>query len=275
MKLPFIFFTLFYTSALLQGQNWLRAREAPPEQIDQLKQSGNACGPTCLLAAFGSGTERWEKVAKRVTSVNDRGRIQTVIRHWGMKKSRTLPNRLRYDFRKGVNYGDLHDMANEMREGTGLPEIEALSGFKKKKENSVELINRLHTAMSNSLKSGLPPIINLRRFAHYRLTSSLPKAWNPVQGHFVVMTGLDRDFNKGDFSFQFEYMDPWGGQIKYGTIQVPAASFYAAEPFGGKPGIVFKNPCLIALVPESRLGIHRLKKNEKTVVTLSGLLGHF
>ena len=47
--------------------------------LNQLRVSGNACGPAALLSAFGFGSERWQELGKTVPGSNDRQRISAVI----------------------------------------------------------------------------------------------------------------------------------------------------------------------------------------------------
>ncbi len=121
-------------------------------------------------------------------------------------------------------------------------------------------MKRSHTLMARSLKKGFPPIINIRRYAYRNSKEVGKKSWWPIRAHFVVVTEIPKKLSYPYGFYKIKYIDPYGGFIREGQIQV-----YTGD---------FKNsPFLIANMPDALVGKSLVKKNEPTILTLSAIIG--
>jgi hypothetical protein len=250
---------LLLFSGVALGQVDIVAPNSSFPPVNQLKISGNACGPAALLNAFGFGNKKWQEVGAAVPGKNDRSKLTYVIRGYGLKPSRHL-ERLRWTKSHGVNLLDLADMANEMRGSRWLPKIGSEVFVKERHELDSVLLRRIHSKLAYSLKKGLPPIISLQRLAEPSQNAASPLNWRIVHGHFIVLTALPSRLERSASSFSFQYVDPWGGQTHTGTIHVHPNRRY---------------PGALAVIPNSEVGKHNLKRGERSVVTVSAALGDF
>ena len=160
-----LFFILCCTLPLSAQNNWLAAPNLTPSPINQLRASGNACGPACLLDAFQCGSEKWSDSAKAIKGESERSRLIKIIQSYGARPSKLIPTRRRWDQRGGVNAEDLTAMANEMRTRSWMGTVKQEILFKGSRETPAKLLQRSHTKLRKSLKKGLPPIMSIRRVA--------------------------------------------------------------------------------------------------------------
>jgi hypothetical protein len=229
----------------------------PP--VNQLKVSGNACGPAALLNAFGLGSRKWQEVGRAVPGSTDRTRLTYLIRAYGLKQSQHL-DRLRWTKTRGVNLLDLTDMANEMRGSRWLSKISNEVFVKDNKESDAKLIRRIHSRLTYSMKKGFPPIVSLQRLAEPAKQESNALSWRLVHGHFIVLTALPSKLDSNATSFPFRYVDPWEGKILEGTVLLDPNCSY---------------PAALVSVPQTDVGKRHLKSGEQSVISLAAALGSF
>jgi len=247
----------------LQAQDgWLTTpvRNSPP--VNQLRTSGNACGPACLLDAFRSGSKKWQASIAQIKGDNDTQKIIGVIKAHGKKGSQLDPKRARWNTRQGVNAQDLVDMANEMRSGRWMGTVQQTLFFSKGRESPTDLLQTTHERLSKSLKKGLPPILSVRRVALRAPSRNTAPLWLTVKRHFVVLTGLPTKLPKNATSFRVTYHDPWGGKDCQGIIRI---TDHATRTLG----------TLIADFPDSKIGRDLIRRGESTELSLASAIGLF
>ncbi len=234
--------------------------------VNQLAISGNACGPAALLAAFRTGSEKWQRPGQAVEGENDRQRLGFIIRKVAMRPSKNLPGRTRWS-RSGVNVADLTDMANEMAAGHFLPPVGYEIFFMKPGETQEVLLRRVHARLEKSLSKGLPPVLSIRRYIRKK------GEWTVAEAHFVTITALPRKLEKGGRSFRVSYLDPWGGRRCEGEIAISIKGFLAGDPAAAAdPSLA---PCLEAVFPEALVGKSKIGKGEPTLLAVSAAIGRF
>ncbi len=243
------------------------SREAPnptARPADQLSVSGNACGPAALLSAFRFGNGNWQRAALAVAGETDKQQITMMIRQRGLRPSNHLIGKPRWG-RHGVNLADLRDIANEMTAGHFLPEIREDVFFASGRESPQRLLRRVHGRLETSLERGLPPVLSIRRYALRNPGGNAP-IWTVSDGHFVTVIAVPKRLSKGDASFPVTYIDPWGGKIAEGTIEIPRLPVLSA---GGD------SPCLEANFPGVRVGTKGIRNGERTTVVVSAAIGRW
>lgn len=243
-------------------------REAPnisATPANQLLVSGNACGPAALLNAFRFGNPQWQRVSDSITGSNDRERIFTIIREIGMRPSKHLPGRPRWN-RRGVGVADLRDMANEMALGHHLPPLREEVFFIKPRETPEKLLRRVHHRLNHSLAKGLPPLLSLRRHA-LRKQEDGSAQWVVIDAHFVTLSAIPRKLEKNARSFPVRYIDPWGGRHFEGHIAIPEKPVL--------PDSRGHSSCLEALFPKASVGKKLLRPGEPTVLMVPAAIGRW
>jgi hypothetical protein len=251
-------------------------RQAPDPAapaVDQLAVSGNACGPAALLSAFRSGTPAWQRAAD-LPGASDREQLTLLIRRHGLVKSDHFADRIRWHPRRGVNVADLTDMANDLAAPRLLPRIDTEILFLEGRESPRDLLRRAHARIDASLRKGLPPIASLRRYAR-RHAPRGDALWLAIEGHFIVVTSVPGKLDREADSFDFDYIDPWGGRRRQGTLAVPDTAFQAAAPGREKPGPLAPSPCLLARCPQTHVGLAKIRPGEHSVVAFDALIGRF
>ena len=226
--------------------------------VNQLAVSGNACGPAALLTSYTLASPRWQEIPRGLPGKDDRARLDYVIKQYGGRPSKHLNGRPRWNHKNGISLVDLTDVANEMRNGRRLPELEWEVLLPRERESELGLFKRTHSRLSKSLQRGLPPIIGLQRLAHRK--SGDQKTWATVYGHFIVITELPRKLERNAHTFPVRYADPWGGAVRTGQLRIVKY-----------PGL----SAVVAELPESQVGRRLLRKGEQSVVIVSSGLGDF
>lgn len=227
--------------------------------VNQLKVSGNACGPAALLNAFGFGNKNWQEVASSLPANDDRQRLTYIIRGFGLKPSSHL-DRLRWTKVRGVNLLDLTDMGNELRGKRWIPKLRSQVYVQRARESQAKLLHRVHGELSRSLKKGLPPILSLQRLANPRGKTPTALDWRLVHGHFVVLIAMPAKLDRKATGFSFRYVDPYGGKIQDGQLRMDPSHFY---------------PALTVQTPNTKVGSRFVKPDERSILTLSGAIGTF
>ncbi len=251
-------FTLFS-----HGQkNWQTTPLPTSPPVNQLRANGNACGPACLIDAFRSGSNEWQKSIQQIKGANDTAKIISLIHSHGKKGSALNPKRYRWNGRYGINITDLTTIANELRAHRKMPTVKSTLFFQSERQNARALLKHTHRQLSRSLKKGLPPIIRVRRMTFKSTKGSAKKVWLPVKRHYLVITGLPKKLPRNATSFQVTYHDPWGGKKYSGSIQIPDLNTSSiATP--------------IAYFPQSNIGKKLIPKKQLTTLSLSSAIGLF
>ena len=268
-------FYLFALFNLVAQEEWLYAPNANTTPINQLKASGNACGPAALLNASQMGEKKWQASFAAIPGQNDRNRILSLIKKYGIVRSAHIPTRLRYNSNKGINVADLTDMANDMRVSRWQPKLNYQLLFRDERTPSQRQLEETHALLRKSLKKGYPPVLHLQRVARRHFKRSQQIIWMPVKSHFVVLTGLPDRIPRGSTSFPVTYLDPWGGRHLRGIIRVPKAEFRALPVISGHDVNNAISPNLVAEFPKSRVGLSLVGKNEASALTLASAIGDF
>ncbi len=241
------------------------AAQPAPVPADQLAVAGNACGPTALLNAFRFGNESWQRAATAVPGETSKQQITAIIRQRGLRPSRHLQGRLRWST-KGVNLADLTDIANEMTRGHYLPQVREETLFRTPRESQRDLLKRVHSRCKTSLAKGLPPVVSLRRYVR-RNRDGAPPQWIAVEAHFVTIIDIPKKLEKSANGFPVTYIDPWGGKIRHGTIEIPARGILTDDPDA--------SPCLAAEFPDAAVGKKLVRSGESTALTIAAMLGRW
>lgn len=240
-------------------------REAPnPNAVvaNQLVVAGNACGPTALLNSFRFGNSNWQRASGALVGENDKQRIYTIIRQYGMRPSKHINGRARWS-KKGVNIADLADIANEMTTGQALPIMQQEILFLKPGETQGKLLKRVHYQLNTSLAKGLPPVLSLRRYAKSKKNGQ----WTVLDAHFVTLTAIPRKLGKGERTFPVTYLDPWGGKTCQGSIGITDRAILSDAPAS--------SPCLEANFPQAAVGKKLARPGEPTALTVAAVLGRW
>lgn len=253
---------LCLTIKLSAQQNWLGAANPTPAPINQLRISGNACGPASLLDAFQCGSDKWQFSAAQITGKTQKERMMRIILDYGRKPSAQFPKQQRWQPRAGISGIDLANMANEMRKKSWMGTVKQKLFFKTVKKDDLSHLQHTHKALSRSLSKGLPPILSVRRMAYSTPRSSNQKSWLTVKRHFLVLTGLPIKLTKKTTSFPITYRDPWGGHEYHGIMRTPTA----AETLISTS---------ILDLPKSKIGKELTKRGEAQSLSLSSAIGVF
>lgn len=256
------FFALLLVLPIPLSANWLSAPVKDSPSVNQLKTSGNACGPACLLDAFRSGSKKWRSSIARIEGTSDKDKIINIIKAHGRKASRLDATKARWNTRQGINAPDLADMANEMRAAMWMGTVKQELFFPGNRESSSQLLQRTHRNLTRSLEKGLPPILSVRRMALRAPARNSAPVWLTVKRHFVVLTGLPAQLPKNAESFQVTYHDPWGGKKLTGTVRLP-------KPEERKIGT------LVVDFTGSNIGRNLVRRGEQTRLSLSSAIGLF
>ena len=254
MKLPLLSLYFLLALPLIGEELNLRAPNAAFDFVDQKNGVGNSCGPASLLNSFGAGSQSWQDTFQKVSGSDDRARISSVIRWWGLAPSANIRGRKRWERKGGCNFVDLTAMAQEMRALTwGLPKVKSELYFADPGRESEANLVKAHKHLRKSFKKGLPPILSVRRFV------MRDGQWQGIHGHFVVLTAMPEKLARGSKTFAIEFVDPIGAKSYRGEIRAPDATASL--------------PSLVLVCPTSTVGKAEVKKGERSALGLTGAIG--
>lgn len=255
-----VFLSLLAIPCLLCGEEMIKAANYDASPINQRRAYGNGCGPASLLNAFQFGSEKWQRVFYSVPGHNSKTRIRYVVSQWGDQPSNHIKGVKRWNAEHGINLVDLHDIANEMCRPHRLPEIEYEILTRKIREQQSELLKRSHELITKSLGNGLPPILGIQRYAYRDSKELNTMSWWPIRAHFIVIIGVSRKIEPHSDAFRIQYVEPYGGFTREGTIHTDTQGFT-------------NSPFLGATLPSALIGKSLLKKGETSILSCSLVMG--
>lgn len=238
--------------------NWVAANSGAVP-FNQLSVSGNACGPAAFLNAIRFGDPSWQRGLEMIVGNSDRTKLSYTIRVYGLRPSKQLAGRTRWS-RAGINVEDLIAMGNDVLHGRLLPELKGEVLLPKPKESATELLERTHAALAKSFRSGLPPIVSVRRQVLRKGHDGKP-AWLTIESHFITLLRIPGKIDAATGAFAFDYLDPWGGKRGAGTLRIAPPGL---EAYG-----------LIADLPATPVGRKLVREGERSSVTLSAVVGRW
>ena len=239
--------------------------------IDQILIDKNGCGPTALMNSYRFGSPAWhigyEKLGNKVDAT-EKQKFTDLVNRFGIHISRHN-GMIRWDKRSGISAPDLSDMANDFQRArrTNLPNLSVKTHFVTTGQADLALLQDTHKKLRDSMLRGFPPIMTIKRFAHRSFGNY--KIWKQIHGHFVVLHEIPGKIAPDATSFDIKYIDPWGGKIHKGTIKIPEQSYYAIDSTRSRNVKFQRTPALLVHFPNSRLGNHLLRKNERNVTILA------
>lgn len=251
----------------------IRVPNPDAKAINQAHIDKNGCGPVSLLNAYEFSSDRWRNTTSKIPGDTQEKRFNYITRKYGGKLSRHIQGRIRWDERRGINSLDLLDCMNDFHAHAKLPKVRMESLFLEGEEDHTALLMRTHKIFKKSIEQGLPPIIDLRRFAKKRTEGGY--FWRGVFGHFVVVYEIPKTLPKNATSMEIKYIDPWGGAIRTGTLVTPKGNFFANDLNQNSGFKLKRTPCLEANFPGCSVGRNLLKPGEENVLILSAVLGDF
>lgn len=261
------------TSISAAAADIVRAPNSEATAIDQMDIDKNGCGPVSQLNAYAFSSAKWRKTTDKIPGNTQLERFEYLIKKHGGKLSRHIQGRIRWDKRRGMNCLDLLDYINDFHAQAKLPKIKLESFFLEGDEDHSDLLKRTHATLKKSMEQGLPPIIDLRRFAKTRMAGGY--MWRGVHGHFVVVYEIPSTLPDNATSMTIKYIDSWGGAIRTGTLVTPSGNFFANDTTQRSGYKLRRTPCLEANFPGCNVGSHLLKPGEENVLILSAALGDF
>ncbi len=257
---PKLLLTLLLASALplAAADRW--APGVAAGAVNQRVVSGNACGPAALLAAFRCGDESWQEIDRKLPGGSDKGKLVYIIRAYGLRPSTSLKDRKRWTG-KGINSEDLLAVAGEISSAYGQPKPDSDQLFRRKRESPEKLIRRTQDRLRDSLARGFPPLLSVKRYV-------LRKGrWELLQGHFVTVVRVPEKIGRGDRSFAFTFLDPWGGRKREGTISIPDQPVLSID---GE-----SSTCLMVDAPGLNVGRSAVRKGETTRLVPTVAIGRW
>lgn len=260
-----LYFSIVATSSSCNTvQGPVIAPNTEAKALNQINIQKNGCGPASLINAYRYGSPKWNTATQKIVGETDKEQFDFLVKYYGKIFSSYAHASMRYDARSGINGLDLADLANDFqtRRKLSLPKLKHTTHFIKSDESHSALLNKTHKHLVKSLQKGFPPLISIKRFAQRG------SRWRQVHGHFVVLYEIPGTLPPNATSFEIKYIDPWGGKIKTGAIKIPETAFFAVNNAEKKPTFR-KSPTLTVDFPQSSLGRHLVRNNERSATILA------
>ena len=187
-----------------------------------------ACGPSSLFNWMAHGDEQLQGILTELSS--ERTPVETVqylIDTYGKRQSATNPSVKRYGTHNGgVGSVNLMLMARELLADhlESPPNLRGEYLQRQGEESTDQHFERITDWFANSIDSGVPVILYLRRYER----TSQNRQPRMVFGHHVVVTSLDGKLSKADDGagrIGFTFVDSSSGRTDHAELRVSAADF--------------------------------------------------
>ncbi|MEN9361637.1 MAG: hypothetical protein RL095_3172 [Verrucomicrobiota bacterium] len=180
-----------FVGSLLALQVWGEGPRAPvqgAEFIQQKEIGGMACGPCSIFHSFTHGRPEMVKMIADLPGQDATQKVFKLIDLYGAKPSDFYHKKVSlYDKKKGSQPSDLSIICNDMLAAAGSHLQVEFRLMDKKSETAKNHLLRVHRQLSDSLRSGFPPILDAKSFAAQSRASGEGYEWNRLMGHFVTL----------------------------------------------------------------------------------------
>lgn len=169
---------------------------------NQLAIAGNACGPAAALNSLRFGSTPYQAAAQAIPGENDRSQLRHIILKHGGTWSRHVPQRYRWS-RRGINAADLTDVINELTRTSNARSVQLQI------PNGTSAFEKSYTQLAQSLRSGFPPVVGLRRYEGVKT----------IDSHFITILQVPDHLDHNATEFPIRYVDPMGARSLQGIIR--------------------------------------------------------
>lgn len=240
--------------------------------------SPNACGPTALANCLKFGSPPLRSAWEGFVGTDDTTRLRFLIDRWfAGRQSGVFPGKKRLSF-DGTLEEDLAAAFNELAADQSLGKVQATFLDRQPGEKSPAFLARVHEAISDSIKGGIPPLLSLKTYVARRFERMDDQiAWEPSAHHWVLVTGVRRELRDADLGFPVDLIDPDGGRLTSAYIfaenRLNFRALKGIEAQGqwldGRPFLLVQAPGVLALRPDEAGWTDRI------IVTANFLIGDF
>lgn len=239
--------------------------------------SPNACGPTALANCLKFGAPPLSAAWENLVGADDGTRLRFLIDRWFTgRESGVFPGKKRLSF-DGTLEEDLAAAAVELATDQQL--APPRGGFLDRRpgEKSPAFLARVHEAIADSIRNGMPPILSLKTYVARRIERMDHQiAWEPAAHHWVVVTGVRRELRATDLGFAIDLIDPDGGRhtsaYLFAENRLNFRALKGTEARGqwldGRPFLLVQAPGVLALRPDEA------EWTDRVIVTANFLVGH-
>jgi hypothetical protein len=253
--------------------------DGTPQFVSQKLIGSLACGACSLYNMLASGRPELRKIAASLPGATPEERVRHILNKYGEGPSSVYPNRARYSAKTGgIAAEDMHGLANDCLKDFGLKPLSSDYLERKDGETPTQHFRRVHALLLNSVRAGVPPIINVRAYVANPKGDSFQ--WDGLFGHSVVLVDIDSELRDSDKGFRFRYADSDTGQEK-GTVESGYASLEEFRPFSAPRSFSVSpadnqekwewksgSPFLVVTAPSLSLGTQNEANYKRTLITL-------
>lgn len=229
--------------------------------IDQhlFEDSKNACAPAAVANALRFGSPKMQNTWEQFVGSDDKTRMRFLIDRWFRSQpSIEFPTKKRLSF-DGVLEEDLAAACRELSEEYELPPLRGDYLDRLAGEKSPAFLARVHDYLTDSLESGVPPILSLKTHVARpveRLNDEV--AWTYSAHHWVVVSGVQKELRIGDLGFSLNLIEPNGGYQTTAFIYAENLLNFRAlkgsegngEWLSGRPFLLVQAPGVLSLRPD-------------------------
>ncbi len=244
--------------------------------------SPNGCGPTALANCLKFGPPPFLETWDGLVGGDDSTRLRFLIDRWfAGRQSGVYPGKKRLSF-DGTLEEDLAAAAAEIATDHRLDRMRGDFLDRRAGEKSPAFLARVHGAISDSIRRGVPPLLSLKTFVARRIERMDHQvAWEAAAHHWVVVTGVRRELRPADLGFSIDLIDPDGGHLTsaylFAENRLNFRALKGTEERGqwldGRPFLLVQAPGVLALRPDEAQWRDRIIVTANFLIAPTGDLG--
>lgn len=255
--------------SLLRAEEWIEASSTRVPAVDQKAIAPNSCGVVAQINTYLFAGDPWHSKTSRLVESPQKA-FKYLEAKFYRRFSRYAYLQPRWSRQKGIRPDDLQEGMNELHQKIRLPEVKLSALFIDSKTTHASLLKQTHQRMKTSLEAGFPPILYIARFAQVHGFSG-GHLWTNLCSHYVMITAVPRSLKDHSDTFDFKYVDPWGGRSLKGTFRISQRRFYANDLLA-KNRSFRRNPTLELVVPNTNIGVSLLKEGQASALVPAYLI---
>jgi hypothetical protein len=197
--------------------------------VSQSALGERACSPSALFHALVNGSQELRDIAESLPGKTPEERIRSLMNTESGKPSILYgKGRRRYSDQHGETCVDLLETANELLTGRGLSKASGKLLDRTKGEPLSKHLSRIRGYLTDSLRAGFPPIVEVRAMAARK--SETGYTWTDICAHTFTVLEMQPQSTASvtDMGFWIRIADSTTGQVDTVFVHVQGCQTFLA-----------------------------------------------
>jgi hypothetical protein len=247
-----------------------------PKRIAKQTEELPSCGFASILNCLAFGSSAFQSVYDRIPGTPAGEKLSFLVNRYGSRDSVVKPGKRNYIAGVGMHSEDILATFNALLSDYEAPPLKGMSADRLGGETSFAYLRRIHQYLSESLLRKIPVVATVESYAAYEYKDNPSLKWKGAYSHSIVITSIPRALAPYEKGFAFRFVDSLHGAIEQGYVYTEdAREFQAVRRTGSGFEWISGSPFLLVILPSLGLATELEPSNNRTIMTLSYIIGRY